>query len=131
MPGSFSGNGSVKWLVTAKNVERATCEFDRPEQESPRNVRQDGVDRTDPGQYFTVIIKLPRDRKDKTGKLRKHRAWFLQELAKQVALVRGGKKTALKIRLPIEDRAHNHPREPTNDQIRILWKSSRTVHSRA
>jgi hypothetical protein len=116
MPGSFSGNGSVKWLVEAENVQSADSLLSPPSEKEPRRVTQSGTDKTDPNQYFTITIKAPRDRDE--------RRKFNEALEKLTRPLNEG--DSLVIRLPIED---EHSRwspdgEATVNQIVIDWTSS-------
>src|ERR1700747_2941398 len=97
MPGSFSGDGSVVWLVEANRVREASCSGHVPRRKKPGRVRQHGIDETDPDQQFTVSIQVPRNPKEADA--------FIARVAQRAQnLRRGG---TLKIELPIEDRRHN------------------------
>ena len=112
MPGIFGGDSSVQWIVDGDNVRRASSTLYPSERDKPRRLRHDGIDQTDPGEYFTVVIKLPRNSDE--------RAAFIAALKEQMERL----GDALTFRLPIEDREHNKPDPPTTDQIQILWASS-------
>jgi hypothetical protein len=114
MPGIFSGNGSVMWVVEAANVREADSELFAPAPGAPRRVRQTGIDETDRDQEFTVSIKVPQDAREADV--------FIERLKKQAAaLKRGG---TLRIALPIEDKRHNQSGKPTRNQIVIEWPSA-------
>ena len=117
IPIMVGGDDSVQWVVEGDNVREANTTDYPPEPEKPRKLRHDGVDRTNPGEYFTVVIKLPR-RPDE-------REAFIAALKEQIDTL----GETLTLPLPIEDREHNRPDAPTTDQIRVLWASSKSLGS--
>jgi len=114
MPGTFSGNGSVTWVVEGANVREADMTLSPPERVAPRRVRQTGTDETDPGERFTISIKVPQTERDANA--------FIEELKKRAQALKRGQ--TLRLSLPIEDRRYNSSRKPTKDQIVIGWTSS-------
>jgi hypothetical protein len=113
MGGVFSGNGSVTWVVEGDNVQETDSILYPPDRDRPRRFRHHGVDRTDAGQFFTIVLKLPR--------VDAERKRFLEELRDAADKA----TTTISVRLPIEDVQHNAPDPATADQIQILWPSSR------
>ena len=90
------GDGSVAWVTDVDNVR----EKPKSDPKGSKGHRQEGVDLTDPGEYFTVCIKLPRDNPDT----------FLAGLRATPAV---GGKVCFKLLI-----------EPDNpEQIRVDWKS--------
>jgi len=116
MPGIFTGNGSVAWLVEANNVRKASSKLDPPRQGRLRRVRQSGIDETDPDEYFTIAIKVPRDKDEGQA--------FIKELNERARALKQGQ--TLTLRLPIEDKRHNRPGRATDEQIVVSWPSSKT-----
>jgi hypothetical protein len=114
MPGTFSGNGSVTWVVEGANVREADMTLSRPEKGAPRRVRQTGTDETDKGEQFTISIKVPQDEKDADA--------FIEELRKRAQALKRGQ--TLRLSLPIEDRRYNSSGKPTKEQIVIGWPSA-------
>ena len=114
MPGTFSGNGSVTWVVEGANVREADMTLSPPERVAPRRVRQTGTDETDPGERFTISIKVPQTERDANA--------FIEELKKRAQALKRGQ--TLRLSLPIEDRRYNSSGKPTKDQIVIGWTSS-------
>ena len=114
MPGTFSGNGSVTWVVEGANVREADMTLSRPERVAPRRVRQTGTDETDPGERFTISIKVPQTERDANA--------FIEELKKRAQALKRGQ--TLRLSLPIEDRRYNSSGKPTAKQIVIEWPSS-------
>jgi hypothetical protein len=115
MPGTFSGNGSVTWLIEGNNVREADSMLYPPKGDTPRRVVQTGVDETDRGEYFTITIKVPRTEKDAKA--------FVGELNEQVRKMRAGEPFTL--RLPIEDtQREGLGGVATEKQIVIDWTSS-------
>lgn len=115
MPGSFSGNGSVTWVVEGNNVREASSTLYPPTKDRPRRVRQHGIDETDPDQYFTIRIKVPKDEDEREA--------FIKQLSRRVQGLK--QRSTLRIRLPIEDKRHNKPGRATRDQIVVSWPSSK------
>ena len=119
MPGSFSGNGSVVWMVDGANVVQASSRLEPPDSKAPRRVVQDGTDLTDPGEFFTVVIKVPTKDSERRAFVK-----MLKKEAERLGRAEAGDE--LTLRVPIEDAAHNKPAPPMKDQILVLWKSSTT-----
>ena len=119
MPGSFSGNGSVTWTVEGNNVREAESTLLRPEKDQPRRVRQHGIDETDPDQYFTVAVKVPRNEDEARE--------FIDELREKVKGLKLG--STLEFRLPIEDIRRKGLKTATENQIVIAWPSSTRTRS--
>jgi hypothetical protein len=114
MPGIFSGNGSVAWVVEGTNVREASTTLSRPERGAPRRVRHSGTVETDPDQDFTIAIKVPHDERDADR--------FIDELKKRAATLKRG--DTLELTLPIEDQRRNRSRKATENQIVISWPSA-------
>ena len=108
------GDGSVRWTISAENVREH--KVDRRE-----NNRHDetGVDRSgQPGDWFTISIKVPREIGSKAEFLRRLRdsddkIWSIKEDP-------DADEERVEFNLRIE------PKTP--DQIRISWGSSGHVH---
>ena len=118
MPGTFSGDGSVIWTVEGNNVREASSILLPPKKGRPRRVVQRGIDETDPGEYFTIEIKAPREEDE--------RRMFVEALRRQLDAVSQGR--TLKVRLPIEDKRRNGG-AATREQIKIAWPSAKRVTS--
>jgi hypothetical protein len=114
MPGIFSGNGSVAWTVDGANVREADMKLSPAEKGAPRRVRQSGTDETDPGERFTISIKVPQNERDADA--------FIEELRKRAQALKRGQ--TLRLSFPIEDRRYNSSGKPTKEQIVIGWPSS-------
>jgi hypothetical protein len=104
MPGSFSGNGSVKWSVGVERLKGKPIN----KLLGGGRYRSEGMDETPPNHFFKVTIKYPR-RPEEAAK-------FLARLEKAAAP--GG--SALVIYVPIED-VNSDYQPPSDDQILVEW----------
>jgi hypothetical protein len=105
MPGSFSGNGSVKWMVEVDDVKGTP----KSESKGGKKYYQEGLDETLPGERFVITIKYPKNALEQ--------AQFRQQLS--AAATNTGSDVAT-LSIPIEDiQSGNNP--PTDDQIKIDW----------
>ena len=104
MPGSFSGNGSVKWVVQATNVKGTP----KSERQGNTSYYQEGLDDIPRGGRFVIAIKYPKDADAQAA--------FRKQLAE--AATNTGSDATLTI--PIEDIQTGY-NPPTDDQIKIDW----------
>jgi hypothetical protein len=102
------GDSSVKWSVDVDHVRHSKL---KSVGKGPLGHQQEGVDETDPGEYFKICIELPKRADD--------RQEFLNSLAK-ASQEANGQKDCVEIVLRIEDDQRGGP---NTDQIRIEWSS--------
>jgi hypothetical protein len=105
MPGTFSGNGSVRWVIEARRVKG------KPTSEAKGGNRhyQEGHDETDANGTFEVTIKYPKDATRRDA--------FRKELARAAA---DTTSNVLTLKIPIEDTVSGY-NPPTDEQIKIDW----------
>ena len=106
MPGTFSGNGSVKWVVEASNVKgKPMSEF-----KGDRTYYQDGLDETPANGRFVITIRYPKN------------AAAQEAFRKQLADAAVNKSSSFAtVTVPIEDIVSGYD-PPTDDQIKIDWR---------
>lgn len=97
----FGGNGSVSWALDIGAVRTAKYET-KPDGRYLRHL-QSGINEAQKGSRFTIVIKLPRNPKEKDA--------FRSALRAAADKSDG----SVELTLPIEDERR--------DQIRISWKS--------
>ena len=102
----FGGDGSVKWQINVGHVRTGSTHSNGV----GRGHHQDGIDETDPGQYFTIYVEVPRDANDKNNLVAGLRA-----AANGVEGAPAGSGAKVSFNLPIEDN--------NEDQIRVHWDS--------
>ena len=100
------GDGSVQWRVFVDQVRKTTV---RSRRIGLRGLQQSGVDETDPGERFSVGVRIPTDSGDFVRSLR--------AAADDAAAHAGDPGYVVSFVLPIEPR--------NSDQIQIRWNSSR------
>lgn len=104
MPGIFTGNGSVKWVVEVGNVKGTP----KSESKGGKRYYQEGLDETPAGGRFVITIKYPKDAKDQAD--------FRQQLS--AAATNTGTNAAT-LTIPIEDIQRYNP--PTAEQVKVDW----------
>jgi hypothetical protein len=105
MPGIFSGNGSVRWVIEARNIKGSP----KSESKGGRKHYQDGHDETDPNGRFVITIKYPKSPVEQEA---------LRKQLSAAATSRGA--GAVTLTIPIEDVQSGHD-PSTDEQIRIDW----------
>ena len=103
MGGVFGGDSSVIWKVHADRVRSTKTSS------AGKAHNQEGIDETDAKGFFTVTIKLPRDRTERDD--------FIAQLSDFITNPKG----PLIVRLPIEDKWYLNASRGTTDQIRVDW----------
>ena len=106
MPGTFSGNGSVKWVVEATNVKGKPIS----ESKGNRKYYQDGLDETPAHGRFVITIKYPKNAAEEDA--------FRKQLAAAAANTSSSFAT---VTIPIEDIVSGYD-PPSDDQIKIDWR---------
>jgi hypothetical protein len=104
MPGIFSGNGSVRWVVEAHNIKGSP----RSESKGGRRHYQEGHDETAPNGRFVITIKYPKSPAEQ------------EALRRQLSEAAKGREGAVTLTIPIEDVQSGHD-PSTDEQIRIDW----------
>jgi hypothetical protein len=115
MPGGFTGNGSVRWSIDARNVKG------NPNNNPGTGGRhhQDGVDNTPIYGRFTITIRHPTDPNERDAfRQALYDAWSASNAGAQVAT----------FSIPIEDQQSQYnapsatqPLAPTDYQIFVDW----------
>ncbi len=101
------GNGSVQWFVSSDHVRRTEL---RHAARGSKGHEQRGVDEVDPGEQFTVSIRMPRNASERAALVA-----TLKQLVADAEASPGDSSARITFKLPIED---HRP-----DQIQILWNS--------
>lgn len=104
MPGIFSGNGSVRWVVEVNNVKG----IPKSEFRGDKGYYQDGLDDTPPNGRFVITIRYP---KDPIGQ---------DAFRKQLLAASANTASAAVLTIPVEDVQSGFD-PPTDAQIRVDW----------
>ena len=120
MPGSFSGNGSVEWIVEVDNPKGVPLSKPDPKDGKSKRYHQSGVDAWGDAAYeFTIAIKIPKDSGRPNAK--RDFAGALRAAASAVDDAEPNSDVTVSITLPVEDKDHGGP---TRDQILISWNAA-------